>query len=157
MLLDPRLESYRTITGDMATPPGTPFGAFGPMPGPSGRRLRMVCDDGHHKPFDGWEHVSVSIDRKGQLPNWVEMDWVKGLFWSSEEAVMQLHPPRSRWVDNYPCLHLWHPLRVEIPLPPPIMVGIQEAGEIKTPEEARRLDGLIQKAVADAQAQFAKS
>lgn len=157
MLLDPRLESYRVVTGDYASVPGSPFGAFKAMPGPTGRHLTMICDDGRHKPFDGWEHVSVSLFKKGhQLPNWIEMDWVKGLFWTSDDAVMQLHPPRSRWVDNYPTLHLWHPLKEVIPLPPPILVGIKDAGEIRTPEEAKHMDGMIQKAIAEAQDKLGK-
>jgi hypothetical protein len=154
MLLDPRLEHYRIVTGELASAPGSPYGAFRDMPGPSGRRLTMICDDGHHKPFEGWEHVSVSTERRSHLPNWIEMDWVKGLFWTSEEAVMQLHPPRSRWVDNYSCLHLWRPIDIEIPLPPPILVGIKEAGEINTPEQAQQLQQLIDKTLKDAQAQL---
>jgi len=38
---------------------------------------------------------------------------------------MQLHPPRSKWINNHPyCLHLWRPTKQEIPLPPEIAVGI---------------------------------
>lgn len=72
----------------------------------------------------GWEHVSVS--RRGKCPSWSEMDYVKRLFWDDEEPVMQLHPPRSQWVNNHThCLHLWKPMNQEIPLPPSIMVGIK--------------------------------
>ena len=49
----------------------------------------------------------------------------KDLCWAAEEAVMQLHPPRSKWINNHPyCLHLWRPLNQEIPLPPEIAVAI---------------------------------
>ena len=52
------------------------------------------------------------------------MCWVKDLFWAAEEAVMQLHPPKSEWVNNHNyCLHLWRPLDGNIPLPPSIAVG----------------------------------
>jgi hypothetical protein len=58
------------------------------------------------------------------------MDFIKGLFWSDEETVMQLHPPRSEWINNHDyCLHLWRPLDVAIPLPPSIAVGYKERGE----------------------------
>ncbi len=53
------------------------------------------------------------------------MGWLKGLFFEAAETVMQLRPPRDRYVNNHPyCLHLWCPQTVAIPLTPPIMVGI---------------------------------
>ena len=71
----------------------------------------------------GWEHVSVS--RRDKCPSWAEMDHVKRMFWDDEEAVMQLHPPRSQWVNNHPrCLHLWRPIGQEVPLPPTVLVGV---------------------------------
>lgn len=80
----------------------------------------------------GWEHVSISLIKKEKrnikaverCPTWGEMCWVKTLFWGDEEAVMQLHPPKSEWVNNHPyCLHLWRPREINIPLPESIMVG----------------------------------
>ena len=71
----------------------------------------------------GWEHVSVSCQEFERLPTWEEMALVKDLFWDPWEAVMQLHPPQQDYVDNAPVLHLWKPLGIEIPLPPPTMVG----------------------------------
>jgi hypothetical protein len=54
---------------------------------------------------------------------------IKELFWEPEDAVMQLHPPRSRWINNHNyCLHMWRPLKQEIPLPPDIAVGKKELG-----------------------------
>ena len=74
---------------------------------------------------EGWEHVSVSRDTR--TPTWGEMDQIKRLMWDDEEAVMQLHPPRSMWVNHHPyCLHLWRPTDTAIPLPPPILVGPKE-------------------------------
>lgn len=56
---------------------------------------------------------------------------VKSIFWDDEDAVMQLHPPRSEWVNNHRyCLHLWRPVGVEIPLPPSWMVGNQKLGNL---------------------------
>ena len=70
----------------------------------------------------GWEHVSVSAP--GRCPTWEEMSWVKETFWEPEDAVMQLHPPQSEYVNWHPyCLHLWRPLLAEIPVPPSVFVG----------------------------------
>lgn len=56
----------------------------------------------------GWEHVSVSIkDKKPRTPTWDEMCAVKEVFWDHEDAVIQLHPPRSQYVNMQPhTLHL---------------------------------------------------
>lgn len=71
----------------------------------------------------GWEHVSVSINRK-RTPSWEIMAQVKDLFWDQEDTVIQFHPPRSQYVNFHPfCLHLWRPIGVEIPLPDPRLVG----------------------------------
>lgn len=81
-------------------------------------KLRVIASWGK-----GWDHVSVS--RKDRCPDWAEMDFVKRLFWEDEEAVMQLHPPRSTWVNNHAsCLHLWRPHWRPVPLPPVWMVGV---------------------------------
>lgn len=72
---------------------------------------------------EGWEHVSVSLPNR--CPTWEEMCFIKDLFWSDDEAVMQLHPRRADYVNNHPyCLHLWRPLDAAIPLPPSEMVGV---------------------------------
>lgn len=87
----------------------------------NGLPVRMVASDGM-----GWEHVSVSLARSLHTPSWSIMCQVKALFWDEETTVMQLHPPRSIWVDVHPgCLHLWRPTMegIIIPLPHPIMVG----------------------------------
>ena len=77
----------------------------------------IIASDG-----EGWEHVSVSTAVR--CPTWEEMCKVKDLFWDPEDTVMQLHPPKSQWINNFPyCLHLWRPTGETIPLPPSIMVG----------------------------------
>jgi hypothetical protein len=87
------------------------------VPGPLGRELTILFSSPGDEPDQPpWEHVSVSIAKK--IPTWVEMCWVKALFWDDEDAVMQLHPPKSTYVNNHPnCLHLWRPVDVPIPLP----------------------------------------
>jgi hypothetical protein len=81
------------------------------------RDLTIVFSDG-----EGWEHVSVSTP--GRVPNWDEMTFVKHLFWSPEDCVIQFHPPASRYVNVHPhCLHLWRPQGQVLPMPPTWMVG----------------------------------
>jgi hypothetical protein len=71
----------------------------------------------------GWEHVSVSLPHR--CPTWAEMCLIKDLFWSDDEAVMQLHPRRIDYVNHHPnCLHMWRPIEAELPLPPAEFVGI---------------------------------
>lgn len=64
-----------------------------------------------------WEHVSVST--QNHIPTWDQMCFVKNLFWDVEDSVIQFHPPKSRYVNQYQnCLHLWRPIGFTIPLPP---------------------------------------
>lgn len=121
-----KLERGRIVTGRNATPSSFKFtGAFR-VQGPCGAELTIIASDATLSP---WEHVSVSTNRRA--PNWQEMCFVKDLFWDEEECVMQLHPPKSEWVNNHSyCLHLWKPIQVEIPRPPSIMVGIKKLGTL---------------------------
>lgn len=77
----------------------------------------------------GWEHVSVSIQsnkKTDRCPTWEEMCWVKDLFWSKDEVVIQYHPAESDYVNNHKaCLHLWKPIGVVLPVPDSLMVGIR--------------------------------
>lgn len=86
----------------------------------TGRTLNIIASDGM-----GWEHVSVSVaNRSSDTPNWADMCFVKSLFWGPEDAVMQLHPPQSAYVNNHAgCLHLWRPVGQSLPLPLEVMVG----------------------------------
>lgn len=63
----------------------------------------------------GWEHVSVS-PYNGKTPSWDDMCEIKDMFWNDEEAVIQIHPKKSEYVnllDN--CLHLWRHKEMELP------------------------------------------
>ena len=56
----------------------------------------------------GWEHVSVHIEnreRKQYIPTWPEMNYIKDMFWDAEDAVMQLHPPKSEYINNHSLLY----------------------------------------------------
>lgn len=121
MKIDPKLERFRILNTMWGSSPGDDYGAFAVI-GPQGERLMILASPGDASENVPWEHVSVST--KTRCPTWKEMCWVKGLFWDAEEAVMQLHPPQSEWVNNHDyCLHLWRPMDGKIPLPPSIAVG----------------------------------
>ena len=82
--------------------------------------LRTIVSDG-----EGWEHVSVSLANR--CPSWEEMSFIKNLFWDEDDLVIQLHPPKSEYINNHPyCLHLWRKAGTNgyCETPPKIMVGI---------------------------------
>lgn len=73
----------------------------------------------------GWDHVSISPFRRNYMPSWNDMCKLKSMFFYPEETVLEYHPAESQYVNNIPnCLHLWRPQHYEIPLPPPILVGL---------------------------------
>lgn len=77
-----------------------------------------------------WEHVSVMARSKNasgkwceRVPNWREMCWIKGVFWSGKECVVQYHPKESNYVNIHEnVLHLWRWTGGEFPQPPKICV-----------------------------------
>lgn len=81
-------------------------------------RLRCIASDGM-----GWKHVSVSIEGDRRPPKWEAMCYVKDLFWSDHDWVIQFHPAKSEYVNHHPgCLHLWQP-DAPFPKPDSVMVG----------------------------------
>ena len=112
------IECYRVDTGIMASDKS--FGNNGYFSIPYGNKfggLDVICSDG-----EGWDHVSVSLPER--CPTWDEMVYVKDIFFGAEETVMQLHPPKSQYVNLHEfCLHLWRKHGFEIPLPPKEFVG----------------------------------
>ena len=99
------------------------------------RKLRILSsgpklpdDDLDGDPALGWEHVSVSIMGKNAsklTPTWEDMAFVKSLFWTDEETVMQLHVPSGDHVSMHDgTLHLWRPTQEKIPRPPTSTVGV---------------------------------
>lgn len=131
--LPEKLEAGRLRDGPMAS--DSSWGAYGAffVQGPCGEELKIVASGADDMISQGWEHVSISTRRRP--PNWREMCFVKDLFWSEEECVIQFHPPRSEYVNNHPhCLHLWRPVDDHIRLPPSILVGLKDKGPM-TEEE----------------------
>src|ERR1700739_59728 len=98
MKIPSRLEPYRFLRRPLGSACGDDFGAF-KIPGPRGEDLMIIASPGDAHEGVPWEHVSVSTRRR--CPLWVEMCFVKDLFWDEEETVMPLHPPRSQWINNH--------------------------------------------------------
>lgn len=79
------------------------------------------CTQPDAKGFPRWEHVSVHAQAGNMIlmPSWPQMEAIRVLFWGAESTVMQLHVPRSQWIDCHPAtLHLWVPKDWDIILPP---------------------------------------
>ena len=87
--------------------------------------LFVIASDGTEiKEIEPWEHVSVSL--KNRCPNWEEMSYIKNLFWNDDETVIQFHPRRAEYVNNFPnCLHMWKRAGAEHELPPAILTGLK--------------------------------
>lgn len=67
----------------------------------------------------GWEHVSVSPVSGNGIPTWKDMCAIKEMFFEDEEAVMQIHPKKSEYVNLHKnCLHLWRLTDGLMVLPP---------------------------------------
>lgn len=132
-----RLEAGRIITGPNASHSSWgPYGAFR-LSGPCSESLMIVASAGDLPDSYGWEHVSVSTARR--TPNWAEMCFVKDLFWSEDECVIQFHPPKSEYVNNHPyCLHLWRAVDGHIKSPPSLLIGVKERG-VLTAAEAHQI------------------
>jgi len=117
------LNKHRCIIPGYPTTDGS-WGFCGAFRFPIAGEAREICciaSDG-----GGWQHVSVSFgQRSTRCPSWEVMCAIKDLFWEPEDAVIQIHPPKSDYVNYHPgCLHLWRCTDGrEQPLPPSILVG----------------------------------
>lgn len=84
------------------------------IPGPCAADLKIIFSNGMHD--HDWEHVSVSC--RNRPPNWKEMCFVKDLFWSDEDTVVQYHPRKRDYINNHDfVLHMWRAPE-EFPMPP---------------------------------------
>lgn len=85
----------------------------------------------------GWEHVSISPTRKSYTPSWDDMCRLKEVFFKDDEAVIQIHPPKSEYINNMPnCLHLWRCTYKDMVLPPAILVGVKKGQTSAEVEQA---------------------
>lgn len=88
-----------------------------PHPRIKGQELRCMISDGM-----GWQHVSVSVGelrkQPHRCPNWEEMCFIKNLFWTDDETVVQYHPAKENYrnIHNF-VLHLWKPYFEKLPFP----------------------------------------
>jgi hypothetical protein len=120
--LDPTLEKARLRSGPYASDEsyGT-TGAF-QIRDNNGTSYYILSSTG-----EGWEHVSVSLVTKKRCPSWEEMCFVKDLFWEKGETVVQYHPAEEDYVNCHPyTLHLWKPLKAELPKPDPLLIGTRK-------------------------------
>lgn len=136
------LERRRMAGVDKDHPDDWRYGLYKVI-GPCGVDLTIVSSMGY-----GWEHVSIAAPNR--TPNWKEMCFVKDLFWTDEETVIQYHPPKVDYINFNPrVLHLWKPEKVVVPMPPKWMVGPYEGWEKDVPEEMKA-DAEDYKRIADA-------
>ena len=112
------------------TLPGERWGFF-IIPVSQRRMLVVVATAADAEGSEGWDHVSVRVEKRGGIsqsrtPTWEEMCLVKDLFWEEEDCVVQFHPPRSQYVNNVDALHLWRHVDQAFPQPPTHLVGFVE-------------------------------
>lgn len=61
--------------------------------------------------------------KRKTCPTWEEMCQIKDMFFEPDEWVVQYHPAKEDYVNNYPyCLHLWRPIGKDFPTPPKVYV-----------------------------------
>lgn len=115
-------EKYRLTKGP--APSDASYGNNGDFAVPYKRANRRFTLFVRASDQEGWEHVSVSIRKRPMVvPDWFMMDWIKKLFWDSDDVVVQYHPAERDHVNRHPgVLHLWRPIGIELPKPFTVMV-----------------------------------
>ncbi len=120
------LDKWRVTTGGYGTEKGEPYGAF-MIPNKGNKNKAHMCVVA--SPMDNdvseeWQHVSVSYPHR--CPTWDEMCFVKDLFWSENDLVVQFHPVKKDYINNHKfCLHLWRNHVRDIPTPHWSKVGMK--------------------------------
>ena len=94
-------------------------------------RLECIASDG-----EGWEHVSLHIPGKNHVPDWKVMSYIKNLFWSYEDTVLQIHPPESQYSNHHKTtLHLWRQCNKDFKGPPTHLIGKQIPSDTPKPKK----------------------
>lgn len=94
----------------------------------------------------GWEHVSVAPLKAQRCLTWEEMSEIKALFWDDHELAIQYHPPKELYVNNHQhVLHLWRPVGIDVPIPPPQLVGIIGLTHQQLEQAARQIHRTLRK------------
>ena len=115
-------EPYRIQPRGYESAYGEAYGAFEIPYSATGVKLSVLAVSGDVSRADlgdehAWDHVSVSLPKR--IPNWLEMSFIKSLFWDDNECVVQFHVPKSDHINCHPyTLHMWKSLNVEFPRPP---------------------------------------
>jgi hypothetical protein len=129
---DGRLAKYRIVDGFHGSDESYKFtGAFRiPFKFDNRNQKLIVVSTGNQfrqdnfNDINNWEHVSVS--HPNRCPTWDEMNFIKGVFWSDYETVIQYHPSKKHYINNHKtCLHMWKPIHFKIKLPPELAVGVK--------------------------------
>jgi hypothetical protein len=116
------LQANRVREGDYASDESYGLAGMFKLIGPGGTLLLVVSSGADPRTNDGWEHVSVSAEKR--CPSWEEMCFVKDLFWDEHEMAVQYHPPKSEYVNFHPrTLHMWRDNGGTLMMPPTYMVG----------------------------------
>lgn len=119
-----KAEQYRFHPPGMESSKGDSYGVF--VVPYMGSKLRVIACSGEVSEENNgkayaWDHASVSLANR--IPNWLEMNYIRHLFWNPEDTVLQFHPPATDYINFHKnTLHLWKPLYLPIPLPPKEMV-----------------------------------
>lgn len=113
------LDKWRMKNIGFESPKGASFGAFRIVMRSCVLQVISSGDSIDYPESKGWEHVSVSTGSR--CPTWDEMCFIKNLFWSAEETVIQFHPKSTKYVNTHQfCLHLWK--KGDHELPPELFV-----------------------------------
>lgn len=118
-ILPPELEACRVLRGPVGSDPT--YGNNGVFQYSFGGPLFvMVVSDGR-----GWDHVSLHMETPDgpRTPTWSEMLFVKGLWFTDDEWVIQYMPPKSKNINVHEhTLHMWRPQDEAVRVPPEWMV-----------------------------------
>jgi hypothetical protein len=117
------VEDGRVVVGKMATKPGDRYGAFR-LRYPEGTRVWLTVIVGGEEAWEAegmpppaWEHLSASCQNR--CPDWVEICWLKSLFFEDDECCVQYHPARADYINNHNfVLHVWRLVGQPFPMPP---------------------------------------
>jgi hypothetical protein len=121
-----KAEPFRIQPAGYESPYGADYGAF--VFSHQGENLRCIVSSGKSGLKEmgkkwAWDHISVSLINR--CPTWEEMSFIKDIFFTGDETVMQLHVPTNEHINFHPhTLHLWRPLILKIPRPPSDAVGV---------------------------------
>jgi hypothetical protein len=120
--MNDKIEKYRKSFGSWESKEGDSFGLFFiPYKITAKIPLKVLSSPlGQGE----WDHVSVSLPDR--CPTWDEMCFVKNLFFSESDVVIQYHPAKKDYINNHPyCLHLWKCNVQDFPTPPSLLVGLK--------------------------------